>query len=203
MTKKDAISVICNCAALYNSNLCNKQLAFVYWDNNHKVDFVEVVFQSNNFLHFTGVSFLPKEKASGFYYRALDHRLRESDIKFRNNGTTDLKLKVLRQVMNIAYSARMIGDYMGPQFELYTEKVVGTTVACLGLIKKNDLYVPNTVLNHDIRSLISKPAGRILGIYRKSINQDMYMELTYRSDCFDEIQKDYPSKLSDKLYNGL
>ena len=55
MTKKEAISIISKCAALYDTNLCNKQLAFVYRDKNNHTGFVEITFRSNNFMHFTGI----------------------------------------------------------------------------------------------------------------------------------------------------
>lgn len=41
--------------------------------------------------------------------------------------------------MSIDTSARMIGNYTEPHLELYTEKVTGTTTACLGLIQSKDM----------------------------------------------------------------
>ncbi len=40
--------------------------------------------------------------------------------------TRYIKMKVLQNIMNIAYTARMIGDYTGSHIDLYTEKVTGT-----------------------------------------------------------------------------
>ena len=48
---------------------------------------------------------------------------------------------VLDTIMCIDTRARMIGNYIGPLLELYTEKVTGTTTACLGLIEKGDCYI--------------------------------------------------------------
>lgn len=43
--------------------------------------------------------------------------------------------------MNIPFTARRIGDYIGTHVDLYTEKVTGTTTACLGLILHENGYI--------------------------------------------------------------
>lgn len=110
----------------------------------------------------------------------MDQRLREADLVFKDPYTTELKLKVLPHIMKIAYTARMIGNYAGPRMDLYTEKVAGTTSACLGMIKRESDYVPNTVLSEDIRNIVPHPPGKIFAIFRKSIKDDLYRELTYQ-----------------------
>lgn len=96
MTKKEAISIISKCATLYAANLCDRKLAFAYRDGNNQARFIEVTFRSNNFMHFTGID--------------------------TNNHTTELKLQILQNIMNIPFSARMIGDYTSVHLDLYTEK---------------------------------------------------------------------------------
>lgn len=150
MTKKEAISIISKCATLYAANLCDRQLAFVYRDGNNQTGFVEVTFRSNNFMHFTGIDTKNHIKANAFYRDAFDKRLKESTIQFKNNHTTELKLQILQNIMNIPFTARMIGDYTGAHLDLYTEKIAGTTTACLGLILRGSEYIPNTILKEDI-----------------------------------------------------
>ena len=75
----------------------------------------------------------------------------------------------------------MIGNYIGPHLELYTEKVTGTTTACLGLIEKDNYYIPNSVLSEDIRSITPKPPGKIFAIFKKPIKSPLYTQLTYKS----------------------
>ncbi len=179
MTKKEAIAIISRCAALYSANLCDQQLAFVYRDGNNQTGFVEVIFRSNNFMHFTGIDTKNHIKANAFYRDALDKRLKESDIQFKNNHKTELKLRILQNIMNIPFSARMIGDYTGAHLDLYTEKVAGTTTACLGLILRGNEYIPNTILKEDIRNITPKPPGKIFAIFHKPIRQDIYAELTF------------------------
>ena len=85
MTKKEAISIISKCTASYDANLCNKQLAFVYRDGNNRTGFVEITFRSNNFMHFTSINSKKHIKANAFYRDALEKRLKESDIQFKDN----------------------------------------------------------------------------------------------------------------------
>ncbi len=203
MTKKEAISIITKCASLYASNLCDRQLAFVYRNLDNKPAFIEATFRANNFLHFTCVETASGIKANAFYRNAIDRRLKESDIIFKQNHTTELKLQVLHSIMLIAYSARMIGDYVGTHVDLYTEKVTGTTTACLGLIKAGQGYIPNTVLKEDIRNLIPSPPGKIFAILRKPVGQVQYAELTYQSPKCRVTVKALPPKLLSKIDNHL
>lgn len=199
MTKKEAISIISKCATLYDSNLCDRQLAFVYRDGNNRAGFVEAIFRSNNFMHFTGIDTKSHLKANAFYRNALDKRLKESDIQFKNSHTTELKLQILQNIMNIPFSARMIGDYTGACLDLYTEKVTGTTTACLGLILRGNEYIPNTILKEDIRNITPKPPGKIFAIFRKPIKQDIYTELTFRSGSPAITKKCLPADLLKKV----
>lgn len=198
MTKKEAVSIIIRCAALYQKNLCSRQLAFIYLDKGGHSRFVEVHFRSNNFLHFTGIDTRTEIKANAFYRSALDKRLKESDILFKDNGTTVLKLQVLPEIMNIPFSARMIGDYMGPRLALYTEKAAGTTTACLGLVRGSSTYVPNTVLKGDIRNFVQKPAGKIIAILRKQAENKLYNELTYKGKNYTLTPESFPLELAEK-----
>lgn len=146
---------------------------------------MEAIFRSNNFMHFTGITTKNHLKANAFYRNALDKRMKESDIQFKNSHTTELKLQILQNIMNIPFSARMIGDYNGSHLDLYTEKVAGTTTACLGLILRGNEYIPNTILKEDIRNITPKPPGKIFAIFRKPIRQDKYTELTFRNGNID------------------
>lgn len=156
MTKKQAITIITKCAKQYRQYLEGYQVVFVYRDENNCSNHTAVRFHSHNFLHFTGVSPRQGMNANNFYRAALNNRLSEHDFSFKNNHTTELKLKILDIIMNIDTKARMIGNYIGPHLELYTEKVTGTTTACLGLIQSKGCYIPNSVLSEDIRSIVPK-----------------------------------------------
>lgn len=199
MTKKQAIAIITKCAKQYQQYLEGYQVVFVYRDENNRSDHTAVRFHSHNFLHFTGVSPRQGINANGFYRASLNNRLSEHDFSFKNNHTTELKLKVLDIIMNIDTKARMIGNYIGPHLELYTEKVTGTTTACLGLIQSKDCYIPNSVLSEDIRSIVPKPPGKIYTIFKKPINATKYTQLTYKSKNITITQKCLPKELLKEI----
>lgn len=203
MNKSEAISIISKCAKLYKKYLDGNQLVFVFRDENNHSNYTEVKFRSYNFLHFTGVDLRKGLNANDFYRFALNNRLSERDFCFKNNHTTELKLKVLDTIMCIDTKARMIGNYIGPHLELYTEKVTGTTTACLGLIAKGDCYIPNSVLSEDIRSIVQKPPGKIFAIFKKPINGTLYTQLTYKSQNTKITKKCLPITLANRIEPSL
>lgn len=203
MDKSGAIKIISKCAKSYKKYLDGNQVVFVYLDENNHSSYAEVKFRSYNFLHFTGVNLRKGLNANDFYRFALNNRLSECDFSFKDNHTTELKLKVLDTIMCIDTRARMIGNYIGPHQELYTEKVTGTTTACLGLIEKGDCYIPNSVLCEDIRSIIPKPPGKIFAIFKKKINSTFYTQLTYKSQNIEITKKCLPKNLVDRIEPSL
>ena len=203
MTKKQAIAIIIKCARQYQQYLESTQIVFVYRDQNNHSNYTAVRFHSHNFLHFTGISPRQGMNANDFYRAALNNRLSEHDFSFKNNHTTELKLNVLSTVMNIDTKARMIGNYIGPHLELYTEKVTGTTTACLGLIQGKDCYLPNSVLSEDIRSIVPKPPGKIYAIFKKPIHSSLYTQLTYKSKNITITKKCLPKELLSEIDPSL
>ena len=199
MNKKQAIKIICNCAQHYHNLLEGRQVAFVYHNESNHACYMEVRFYSYNFLHFTGV--IPREglTANNFYRYALNNRLSERDFSLKSNYTTELKLQVLDTIMHIDTTARMIGNYTGPHLELYTEKVAGTTTACLGLIPVKKCYIPNSVLKEDIRSVIPKPPGKIFAIFKKSFQSPLYTQLTYKSKHLKITPNIFPEDFLEQL----
>ena len=203
MTKKQAIAIIIKCARQYQQYLESTQIVFVYRDQNNHSNYTAVRFHSHNFLHFTGISPRQGMNANDFYRAALNNRLSEHDFSFKNNHTTELKLNVLSTIMNIDTKARMIGNYIGPHLELYTEKVTGTTTACLGLIQGKDCYLPNSVLSEDIRSIVPKPPGKIYAIFKKPIHSSLYTQLTYKSQNITITKKCLPKELLSEIHPSL
>lgn len=203
MTKKQAIAIIIRCAKQYQQYLEHNQVVFVYRDEYNHSHYTVVKFHSHNFLHFTGVVPRTGLNANGFYRAALNSRLSEKDFSFKNNHTTELKLQVLSTIMSIDTKARMIGNYIGPHLELYTEKVTGTTSACLGLIQGKDSYIPNSVLSEDIRSIVPKPPGKIYAIFKKDINSPLYTQLTYKAKNITITKKCLPEGLLNEIDSSL
>lgn len=203
MTKKQAIATISKCAKLYHKYLENYQVAFVYRDASNHSEYTEVQFRSHNFLHFTGVNPRKGLNANNFYRYALNNKISEKDFAFKDTHTTELKLQILDIIMCIDTRARMIGNYTGSNIELYTEKVTGTTSACLGLIQKNDCYIPNSVLKEDIRTIVQKPPGKIYAIFKKKIGIKQYTQLTYKSKDLHITKKCLPKELLAQIAPAL
>lgn len=176
MTKKDAIRTIVECAKLYHDNLEGKNLLFIY-GAPQKPEYFEAVFQGRQFLHLTGV--ITKLNSTDFYDRCLRSRLSVSDFGMPRDGTADMKLMVLPQLMRISKNTKMIGDYDSSKSLLYTEKLAGGVSACMGFVRDGGFYIPNTALREDIRNVSIRPQKRILAIYRKPIRDAQYQELCY------------------------
>lgn len=203
MNKTEAIKLITSAASSYSKHLDGNQVMFVYWDENNHTHYAEVKFRSHNFLHFTGVNLRQGLNAKTFYHYALNNRLSANDFSFKNNHTTELKLNILDKIMNIDKSARMIGSYIGSHIDLYTEKVTGTTTACLGLIEKNGCCYPNSILSEDIRNIVPHPPGKIYAIFKKKINAPLYTELTYKSQNLKFTPDLLPIELKEKIDTSL
>lgn len=182
MTKKEAIRTIIDCARLFHENLEGKNLLFIFGTPQNPECF-EAVFMPRHFLHLTGV--FTKLSSSDFYDRCLRSRLSVSDFWMPKDGTAEMKLSVLPQLMRISKTAKMIGDYDSSKSLLYTEKLAGGVSACLGFVCDQGFYKPNTALREDIRNVSIKPQKRILAIYRKAIREPQYRELCFLQKGID------------------
>ena len=121
--KQQAISIIIDCAAKYEENLNGYQLLFILKDKHKHISSLEVSFYPYNFLHLTGIKLIDGTTATDFYKRCLNHKLSPEDFSFASDGTTQLKLEILPQLMLKNISAKMVGDFNGCNPKLYTEKL--------------------------------------------------------------------------------
>lgn len=199
MDKNDAIKIIVSAAERYRNNLEDKNLLFIYKDRDtNKVECLETLFESQNFMHLTGV--VTPLGSNYFYKKCINHKLSPSDFDFNKNGLTKLKIPILNQITNINKSAKMIGTYNNIKPILYTEKVTGNPHACLGFVKDDNspYYVPNTALKEDIRD-ITESSMRVLAILCKNKYDDIYTTITYlaKKITFDNII--LPSYIRSKI----
>ena len=189
MKKEEAIRVLSNCAKHFYSNLENKNLLYVFNDGK-ELRYFEALFLPRHYLHLTGVNLLSNRiKSSDFYNLCLRGQLSPTVFSFHKNGTTEMKLSVLPQVMNIHKVAKMVGDYDFTKSILITEKIVGTVTACIGFVRDGNYYYPNTTLREDIRTVTLSPQKRIIAIFSKQKNEQKYKDCTYRAKdiYFDSI----------------
>ncbi|MBQ9662553.1 MAG: hypothetical protein IJV40_05320 [Oscillospiraceae bacterium] len=189
MEKKDAIRVLSECAKLYKAHLLNKNILIIF-DTKNGLEYFEAVFLPRHFLHLTGVGLTYNVgKSSDFFRRCLSGRLSLADFYLLSDGTTEMKLRVLPQIMQIQRFAKMIGDYDGSKTWLYTEKIAGNVTACIGFVLNDDgkYYSPNTALNEDIRKITNRPQHRILGIYMKNVRDSKYTKKCFVAKGVNEM----------------
>lgn len=189
MTKQDAISIITKCARQYKEELVDNSLLII--DVSGRC--FEFYFYDRNFMHLTGV--VSDLAAVDFYNKCINRTLSLSDFEIAQNGMTELKLMILPNLMKRNLSANMIGEYSGNRPSLKTKRVVGKVTGYVGFAvdKNTNRYVPNTVINADIRN-DSNDYKSVLCVYRKSIEANRYEELTFlkRGCSIDDVS--LPSK---------
>lgn len=207
MEKREIIKIIENCAIKYKNNLSNKNLLFIYYDKNI-VKYIEAKFLPSNFLHLTGVKYERERNnnAIKFYKDILDKKVALKNLKIENEGIIKLKLKILNMILDINYSAKMIGEF-NSNFKnlLKTEKIIGTNVYSMGFIKVGQYYIPNTTLKEDIRNITDK-TNRVIAIFSKEIKEKQYTNLTYLNKKTELLQifknKEIISKINiENLYS--
>jgi hypothetical protein len=187
MKKEEALKILLQSAECYEKNLRGKNLLFIFENKDKDSEWYEAVFEGSNFLHLTGVV-VDKSIISArmFYEQCLAKRLSTADFELSLDGTTELKLDVLPQLVSKNLSARMIGEFSSNRVKLYTERLAGNVYGCMGFVK--DVYgrknVPNTVLKQDIRDVTAR-ANRILLTYRKEKEAAQYTEIVYSTKKYD------------------
>ena len=185
--KQDALTVLFNSATAYKRELAGNSLLFICMDKGKSTFPIEVDFHASSFLHRTGVKLQDKEMtAADFYDACVNRRLNPDAFDFANDGTTELKLRVLPTLICKNLSANMLGDYNSPRPKLYTEKIAGNVNACMGFVRdgKTKRFAPNTVLYTDIRQN-TKNTCRIIATYRKPKAAEHYSELVYAAKKID------------------
>lgn len=177
-SKDEIIKIVVECALLYKENLTYKTVLFVTDSTDNKSGF-EALFMPHNFKHLTGVA---KNNIDPlvFYNRAIGRKLSTNDIAFDERGFADMKLNVLRRLMNIHTTARMVGEHDGLSERIVADKFAGTTVSAMGFDVVNNLYVPVTALKKSVNNVTSKASrSRIIAIFVKQKSDLLYNHLTY------------------------
>ena len=136
-----------------------------------------------------------KYTPENFYNGCLNRKIAENDISIPNKA--NIKLSVLPYILNNHLSASMIGNFNTLTPKLETDVLAGGTRACMGFreAKEQDgKFIPNTLLNDDIRHYIS-PKLQVIAVFRKEKDAEKYNELTYKSNKVEwnkiKIPKEY------------
>ncbi|MBO5514716.1 MAG: hypothetical protein J5963_01270, partial [Schwartzia sp.] len=130
--QKKALMILSRCAKIYDEQLRNKNLLFLLIDRQQTVHTLETVFMSRNFKLLTGLT-CPLG-ANRFFEKILARQLGLNEFDFKDDGTTELKLKILPTLMSKNLSANMAGDFAGKTAKLYTEKIVGRLNGSMGFV---------------------------------------------------------------------
>lgn len=199
MNKIDAQRIILLSAKKYRDNLENNNVLFVF-DNNKKIASFEATFFPRNFQHLTGVRPAPNINASFFYKLSLNDRLSPNDFEIVEQGTTEQKLRILLRMMNIQSTAKMIGDFNNMDSFVIPDKIIGTVYACMGFVRDNGYYVPNTIRLDDIRKITYKPQRQIICTLTKKTDEDTYTSFSSFSKRYSQ---ETVLKELKKLHNNV
>lgn len=184
-TKKDIVNKICEAAKIYQENLLNKNIMFVYEDKD-VYSYLETEFKDYNFKHLTGVNYNKSSKQ--FFYDCLNGKMSPNNIIIDKNkfAFTYLKMEVLVSAMSIDKVAKRIGDYDFNKANIEIEKVVGNIRLCLGFSnitkkgKKSKYYFPKTLLKDKINNNCNN-TYKVFAIFSKEKKEEVYRKITYLS----------------------
>ena len=179
-TKEDARRRVLNCAKQYQQRLLNKKLIIIYREKRDNViRYIEVVFHERNYQHLTGLELIDKNgdvlhnQSMNFYRKCIENKLSVDELRFKPDGTTQLKLEALPVLMDITKITKITGDYNNVRPYLFVDKVIGGVNFCLGLSRDDNVYVPSSALLEDIKRLTESPS-QVLAILEKDVDADIY-----------------------------
>jgi len=185
MTKNEARSIVIRCAQMYQDNLCDKKLLFIYFIGAD-VKAINIFYQRSNFKHLTGI--ISNCTPIDFFNYCKNETITEQQINFKKNGTTVLKLRVLEDIMNVAHRAKFLGNYLNSNIYLELDKVVGNVSCGLGIGKIEEReYYPKSVLNGDMRKQIDNTRP-VVAVFEKLSEEPKYRIVRMR-DTLTEDQK--------------
>lgn len=203
---KEAIRIVTTAATEYEENLNNKNFVFIFKNRiTNQIEYFETVFLSRNFQHLTGLDFIDHngknvQNSTYFYRKCLHSSLNDREIKFKSDGTTELKLQALPLIVKFLKTSKMTAIYNSSKPKLTIERLVGTTAFCLGFKKDHHYYVPASCLLEDIRNL-SDITFQILAVFSKPSNKafPIYTDICYVAKGVNLINLSLPNELSSLI----
>ncbi len=184
-TKEDARRRVLNCAKQYQQRLLNKKLIIIYREKKDNViRYIEVVFHERNYQHLTGLELIDKKgnvlrnQSMNFYRKCIENKLSVEELRFKQDGTTQLKLEALPVLMDVTKITKITGNYNNVRPYLFVDKVIGGVNFCLGLSRDDNVYVPSSALLEDIKRLTEAPS-QVLAILEKDVDTDIYSTIKH------------------------
>ena len=203
ISQQQAQNVICKVAKTYDENLNNRNLLIITGRQNPgnfsflSVDSIQTIARNENFFHLTGVE--TSMSTELFFQKAFNSMLTTGDFSVTDN-TVELKLAVIERDLSPSKNFRMFGQYSPSRPNLRTDYLVGGEICSVGFIKSHnsDFYVPNTVLNGDIRDDV-RSYVKVLAMLQKDITAPEYQKAVYIAknvflhELFEKIQLQNPN----------
>lgn len=204
-TIEQARKIALNCAKLYKNRLLNRNFMIIYRDrNDHTLHDMEITFYERNYQHLTGLELVDADgrvirgQSVNFFRKCAENRLSVKEIRFRQDGTAQLKLTALPALMDLTGIAKITGDYNRRQPYLKVDKVLGGVNFCLGVSRSGGTYVPSSALLKDIKKL-SDNTSQVLAILEKERGEKFYTRLCYTARGVDFGRLNLPDEISGRI----
>lgn len=202
-TKKDAIKIVTSAAKIYHQKLANKNFLIIFKNQQkNTIDCFEILFLPRNFQHLTGLELLDEygnkiSNSVSFYNKCKDNKLKENEIRFRDDGMTPLKLKALPKIINFCTSSKMTTTLDSYHPKLTVDRLVGNISVCLGVIKEKNYYIPNTCLLEDIRSKGNAISQILMIMSKQNKKNTIYSKIEYTAKGINPSQLNFPHKIQN------
>ena len=120
------------------------------------------------------------------------------EIKFKDDGTSHLKLQALPVLLDVTKITKITGDYNNVRPYLFVDKVMGGVNFCLGLTKEEEEYVPSSALLEDIKKLTDTPS-QVLAILEKDVNGNVYETIKHVAKGLNLNHVQLPDEIRNKI----
>lgn len=205
-TKREAVAIVTKCAKEYEKKLAGTTVMIVYRDRmDHKLKYLEIVFNPTNFQHLTGLLLVDKNgnelehKSLDFYHKCLHNHLSTEEIRFKPDFTTPLKLEALPKLMDLTKITKITGDYDQSKPRLKADKVAGSVNYCLAVSRdEKGMYYPKSGLLEDIRD-ITMNQSQVLAILQKRRQEKRYRSIKYVAKGLNLLSVRFPEEIADLL----
>ncbi len=206
-TLKQAVSVAIKCGREYKKKLANTKILVIYRNReNNEIESIEIVFRPSNYQHLTGLTLFDtqgKQKKNcsvEFYHKCTGNNLKASEIQFKEDGTTPLKLDALPSLMDLTNITKIVGDYDNSKKWMEADVIVGGINFCLAVSEDKDgSYFPRSGLLEDIRN-ITRKSSQVLAIFQKKLSdKGAYQKVRYVAKGLEFLKLNLPSKILEQI----
>jgi len=123
-----------------------------------------------------------------------------AEVRFKDDGTTPLKLDALPSLMDLTNITKIIGDYDNSKKWMDADVIVGGINFCLAISEdKNGSYFPRSGLLEDIRN-ITRKSSQVLAIFQKKLNdKEVYKKICYVAKGLNLSNLNLPSEISEQV----